>query len=190
MSRAPQEDRPAIRSRWRAVALWLAVLLPLLPCRLPGQQDERAVRAAFVFNLTKYVSWPGEHRRLVIGVVGDGEMGAVLKQVLDGKLSEGRRIAVVQHAVDAELNECDLLYVNNVSPAQLRSILARAGKRAVLTVGDSDRFVRAGGMVGLIRSGDQIEIEVNLQELRSRQLNMSSRLLNLATVVSPAEGGR
>ena len=58
----------------------------------------------------------------------------------------------------------------------------------MLTVGDSDKFVRTGGMVGLVRSGDQIEIEVNLEALRSRQLDMSSRLLSLAVVV-PSGGG-
>ena len=69
------------------------------------------MRAAFLFNLTKYVSWPGARDRLVIGVVGEGDIGTVLKQVLDGKVSDGRRIAVVMHSPDAELGECDLLYV-------------------------------------------------------------------------------
>ena len=146
------------------------------------------MRAAFVFNLTKYVSWPGGRDRLVVGVVGEGDMATVLKQVLDGKVSDGRRIEVVLHAPDSELSECDLLYVNGESPAMLRSILNRAAKRAVLTVGDSDRFVRSGGMVGLVRSGDQMEIEVNLEALRSSRLDMSSRLLNLAVLV-PSGGG-
>ena len=70
----------------------------------------------------------------------------------------------------------------------MRSILNRVAGRAVLTVGDSDQFVRAGGMVGLVRSGDEIEIEVNLPALRSRHLDMSSRLLKLAVLV-PSRGG-
>lgn len=153
-----------------------------------GQQDERAVRAAFVFNLTKYVSWPQTHERLMIGVIGDGDMGPVLKQLLDGKVSDGRRITVVMHPSDADLHECDLLYLAEPSPAKIRSILDRVSNRAVLTVGDSEQFTRAGGMVCLARSGDQIEIEVNLAAVRSRRLDMSSRLLNLAVIVS-ANGG-
>ena len=176
------------RHSWRRALLVLAVLVPLSPGWLPAQQDERAVRAAFVFNLTKYVSWPEARDRLVIGVIGDGDIGTVLKQVLDGKVSDGRRIAVVLHSAGSELNECDLLYVTGGSPAILRSILNRAGNRAVLTVGDSDKFVRSGGMVGLVRSGDQIQIEVNLEVLRSRRLDMSSKLLNLAVLV-PSSGG-
>jgi hypothetical protein len=153
-----------------------------------AQQDERAVRAAFVFNLTKYVSWPHPRERLVIGVIGEGSMGPVLKQVLEGKVSDGRRITVVMHSSDADLRECDLLYVAESSPARIRSILDRVGSRAVLTVGDTEQFTRTGGMVGLVRSGDQIEIEVNLNALRSRQLEMSSRLLKMAVIVSTNGG--
>jgi uncharacterized protein DUF4154 len=171
----------------RAAAI--LTLLALASSGLGGaQQDERAVRAAFVFNLTKYVSWPGRRDHLVIGVVGNEKLGTILKQVLDTKLSDGRPITVVNHAPDSDLGECDVLYVAGLAPAATKSILSRAADRAVLTVGDNDQFVRAGGMVALVRSGDQIEIEVNLPALRSRKLDMSSRLLKLA-VLTPTAGG-
>jgi hypothetical protein len=171
----------------RALAIFVSILLAFSGVG-SAQQDERAVRAAFVFNLTKYVSWPVSRDRLVIGVIGSENIGTVIKQVLDGKVSDGRRITVLFHAPDSDLGECDVLYVAGASPAALHSILDRAAGRAVLTVGDSDEFVRAGGMVGLVRSGDQIEIEVNLPALRRRNLDMSSRLLKLAVLV-PAGGG-
>jgi hypothetical protein len=41
-----------------------------------------------------------------------------------------------------------------------------------------------------VRSGDQIEIEVNLPALRSRKLDMSSRLLKLAVLVPTGGGSR
>ncbi len=157
---------------------------------LHAQQDERAVRAAFVFNLTKYVTWPQPRQRLVIGVVGQGSMGPVLKQILEGKASDGRQITVLMNPSDLELRDCDVLYVAESSAARVRSVLDRVTGRAVLTVGESDQFAHSGGMVALVRSGDQIEIEVNLDAVRSRRLEMSSRLLNLAVLVSPGGGVR
>ncbi len=169
-------------------AWWvLMAVVPLLLLSgglLRAQEDERAVRAAFVFNLTKYVSWPQPHNRLVLGVIGQGSMGPVLKQVLDGKVSDGRRIVVVMHPSEAELRDCDVLYVEESSPATIRSIFDHIRSQSVLTIGDTDQFTRMGGMIALIRSGDQIEIHVNLDTLRSRKLEMSSRLLNLAVIVS------
>ena len=189
ISRAANYERVTHNSLWCAV-LAVTSLFPISGSLLWGQQDERAVRAAFVFNLTKYVSWPGAHDRLVLGVIGEESIGPVLKQILDGKLSDGRRITVVMHPMDAELKECDLLYVAESAPAKIQSILDRVGSRAVLTVGETDQFTRAGGMVGLVRSGDQIEIEVNRDALRIHQLEMSSRLLKLAVIVSGSGGMR
>ena len=178
-----------IRGRAIRLALWIWLALGLFGQETArAQQDERAVRAAFVFNLTKYVSWPGVQKHLVIGVVDEGSMGPVLKQILEKKVSDGREISIVIHPSDAELRDCNLVYFSESSPAKIRSLLNRIGSESILTVGESDQFARAGGMVSLVRSGDQIEIEVNLKALRERKLDMSSRLLNLAVLV-PANGG-
>lgn len=174
---------------WSAAVAWLAIAA-LFAVSVAAQQNEQAVRAAYVFNLTKYVSWPGTRDHIVIGVFGDGATALALKQVLDGKKSDGRPIRVILHSSDAQLTECDVLYVSGASPASLKSILNRTNGRPVLIVGDSDRFVRNGGMVGLVRTGDQIQIEVNLETLRNRGLDISSRLLRIAVIVSGDGGNR
>jgi hypothetical protein len=185
---------PNSYERFKRRCVWFLMLAlqfsPVFGGFLHAQQDERAVRAAFVFNLTKYVTWPQPRQRLVIGVVGQGNMGPVLKQVLEGKASDGRQITVLTNPSDVELRECDVLYVAESSAARIRSTLDRVTGRAILTVGESDQFAHSGGMVALVRSGDQIEIEVNLAAVRSRRLEMSSRLLNLAVLVSPGGDAR
>jgi hypothetical protein len=166
-------------------------LLCLLPAEfLHAQQDEYAVRAAYVFNLTKYVTWPRKRDRLVVGVFGDGSTGPILREVLDRKMSDGKTIYVVLHPSESELRDCDILYVTKPSPTELHSILKRAAGQPVLTVGETDAFARAGGMVGLVRSGDQMQIQVNLESLKAAQLQMSSRLLRLAVIVSEGPASR
>ena len=169
--------------RWFTVVA-VALLCALSTDLLHAQQDEYAVRAAYVFNLTKYVTWPRKRDRLVVGVFGDGSTGPILSQVLDRKMSDGKTIYVVLHPSESELRDCDILYVTKPSAAELHSILKRAAGQPVLTVGETDEFTRAGGMVGLVRSGDQMQIQVNLASLRAAQLQMSSRLLRLAVITS------
>lgn len=179
--------------RWHSPSLfWLLALLCvcMVPECLLAQQDERAVRAAYVFSLTKYVAWPKERDQLMVAVAGDGTMGPILKQVLDGKTSDGKTIRITTNPSDAELRDCDILYVADSSAAEFNSILRRIAGRPVLTVGETDRFTRAGGMVALVRSGDQMQIQVNLDALRAAQLQMSSRLLRLAVIVSGDGGAR
>ena len=185
----PSDGKP--RTGWRWFSAALVALLCIIPAELlHAQQDEYAVRAAYVFNLTKYVTWPRKRDRLVVGVFGEGSIGPVLSQVLEGKMSDGKTIYVTLHPSESELRDCDILYVTKPSAAELRTVLKRAAGQPVLTVGETDGFTRAGGMVGLVRSGDQMQIQVNLASLKAAQLQMSSRLLRLAVITSESRAGR
>lgn len=166
-----------------ACALSLVSLFaPLLSAQL---QDERTVKAAFVFNLTKYVEWPHPSQELTIGFVGDGPMGETLQKVLDGKTSESRPIRVLLFPSDEQLQQCNILYIAQSSPKKIRAVVDKVRNKSVLTVGDSDSFARNGGMVGLVRTGDQVQIQVNLEATEESHLKISSRLLNLSTIVQP-----
>ncbi len=159
-----------------------------LPCAAQGR-DERAVRAAYVFNLTKYVEWPERSNEIVIGFVGTGPMGEVLQNMLAGKTSESRSIRLLLAPSDEQLDQCHILYISDSPPQKIRTILERVHDKSVLTVGETDSFPRENGMVGLVRAGEQIQIHVNLQAVHEARLKISSRLLNLSTIVQPAGKG-
>ena len=62
-------------------AVALAVCLLCAGTTVTAQmEDEQAVKAAFVLNITKYVEWPQEQRELVIGFLGD----ALLERLVEG----------------------------------------------------------------------------------------------------------
>src|SRR3954464_4550616 len=83
-----------------------ALMALVFPTVLRAQQDERSVRAAFLFNLTKYVSWPAPAPELKICVLGHGATGPALKGVVDGKMSDGRMIRVLLEPPDSGLHQC------------------------------------------------------------------------------------
>jgi hypothetical protein len=170
-----------------AVLVFLCVAPVLL---VHAQQDERAVRAAYVFNLTKYVTWPKQKERLTIGVTGPGNSGPVLKKILEGKSTNGRKIAVVLHPSPEEIRDCDLVYVTENSPRDIHSVLRSISGRPILTVGEGSEFARSGGMIALVRAQDQMELDVNVDALEAAQLQVSSAVLRLAVVVSDREGSR
>jgi hypothetical protein len=146
-------------------------------------QNEYAVKAAFVLNLTKYVEWPQTNSELTIGFVGEGPMGETLKTMLAGKTNGFRPIHVLLSPSDEAMERCDIVYIADASSKKIRAALERVGSRSVLTVGDTDSFMRAGGMVGLVRVGEQMQIHVNLGAVRAARLRISSRLLNLTSVI-------
>src|ERR1017187_5628133 len=156
---------------------------------LNGQDlDESAIKVAYIFNLTKYVEWPHAGNQLVVGFVGDGPMGEALEKMLNGKTSGSKVIQVVRSP--KPLEQCDVVYVAYTSPKKIHATLDQLHDKSVLTVGDTEAFPKEGGMVGLVRAGPQVRIEVNLDAVQRARLTISSQVLRLATIVRGAPEAR
>lgn len=180
--------------RYRRLTGVAAVILPRLACGLltvpllapllsSQAHDERAIKVAYVFNLTKYVEWPHTGSEFVVGFVGEGPMGEALEKMLTGKSSDSRPIRVVLSPEDNALEQCDVLYVAYASPQKVRETLQRLRGKSVLTVGDTESFPRDGGMIGLVRAADQVRMQVNVEAIQAAGLKISSRVLALAAIV-------
>ena len=165
----------------------LVMLLALAAgAALSQEHDERAVKAAFVYNLTKYVEWPQASAEMTIGYIGERLTGETLRKMLDGKSSGPHPIRVVIAPSDKELERCQIIYVAEHSPKDVHAVLERVHGKNVLTVGDSEMFVQEGGMIGLVTVGEQVQIRVSLEGAQQAQLKISSRLLNIATLIPPS----
>lgn len=181
--------------RWSPGAGW--VLLAGMTAAMCGpasfalaqSHDERAVRAAYVYNLLQYIDWPDQKSDLVIGFEGDPATGEVLRALLNGRTSNGHPIRVVLFPAAQELQNCSVVYVGDDASREARRVLDNIRGRTILTVGESDPFARDGGMVALVNTGDHIRIEVNLDATQSAGIRISSRVLNLATIVRSAQNG-
>jgi hypothetical protein len=160
-----------------------------LRCQTQEVQDERSVKAAFVFNLTKYVEWPpgGE---LIICAVGESDMTRTLQKSLAGKPSEARTIRVMLSPSENQMALCQMAFIAYSSPKSIRAALEKFRNKSVLTVGDAAPFAQTGGMIGLVRNGDRIQIEINMEAVQEARLKLSSRLLNVAVLVHSAPAGR
>jgi len=151
------------------------------------QQDERSVRTAFIYNLTKYVDWPKAHDGLNICVfspeaVDHSPIDRDLKRVLQGKASAGRSVHVTLGLPGIETQRCSIAYFPGSSHDQFHKF-KWAADQPVLTVGEEATFVREGGMIAFVRSGDSMQIQVNIDAVRAAGLSISSRLLDLAIIV-------
>jgi TonB family protein len=164
---------------------YVLALLALLPAFCWAQsQDERSVRAAFVFNLTKSIEWPPGTNQLVIGFFGNRATGETLVKMLDGKTSQSRPIQVLLFPSDDELQNCNIVYIAD-SRAKTLSILEKLGhKNDIVTVGETSSFAHDGGMIGLVQSGDHIQMQVNPDSAQRGGVKLGAGLLSLASIVS------
>jgi hypothetical protein len=76
-------------------------------------------------------------------------------------------------------------FLGAATPAVLESWLAALATEPTLTVGDTESFVDAGGMIGFVILDETVRFEINLPAVRIGRLQLSSRLLSLATRLLP-----
>jgi hypothetical protein len=168
----------------------LVVLWAIAPAPASAQErDEHAVRVAYLYSLIKFVDWPSPENDLLIGYVGSPGGGETLFKSLDGRKNDARTLHVILSPSDDVLNKCGIIYFGDASSEETRKILAKVGGRPVLTLGETDAFPRQGGMIGLVKDEDHIRIVVNLQLTQRSGVKISSRVLNLATIVRTGKDG-
>jgi hypothetical protein len=188
-------------SRWEASRpyLALAVLLSGVACGLAGPGAARAqgpseyeVKAAFLYNFTKFVEWPPSafaegNAPLRLCVLGDDPFGRSLQTVV-GEEIEGHKLIVVRTETLARAAGCQVLFVSRSERDRLPQILAPLKSSPVLTVGDTKGFLDQGGIVNFILEGSRVHFEINPTAAEQAGLKISSKLLRLARIAGQKPG--
>lgn len=182
--------------RPRAWFVWLALAAAVALPTLARAQNakEYQVKAAFLYNFTKFVEWAPERfadraRPIVIGLVGPNPFGNELTKIVAGRKANGRDIVVKQLASAAEAGAVHVVFVGAGEDAAMRSALAALRAAGVLTVSESPHFKAIGGMITFVRESDKVRFEINQHASEQAGLKISAQLLKLATLVhrkSPA----
>ena len=145
--------------------------------------DEYAVKAAFLYNFSKFVDWPPSKDPFAICVLGRNPFGQSLEQILEGKTIENRPLAVREISEVDNSSHCQIVFISSSEQKQLVPIIAGVAGTGALTVGDTPGFAEKGGVVNLALEGGRVHIEINLEAARQQNLRISSKLLSLARIV-------
>lgn len=147
-------------------------------------------KAAVLGKLPAYVSWPRRpetsNTPIIIGVLGADPFGGILEKLIAESRVDGRPLQVRYFEPEDKVQDCDLLFV----PANQQSRWVELRKQGlaggVLSIGDSDDFLKLGGMVRIVQSR-RYKLEIDLPKTRSAGLIISSKLLEISVVIGNRE---
>jgi len=71
----------------------------------------------------------------------------------------------------------------------VEELLAASRGHSILTVGDGREFCERGGMVNLLVESGKVRIELNRSEAERADLQINSKLIQLARDVTTRSGG-
>jgi hypothetical protein len=160
----------------------------------PPPPLEYKVKAAFLFNFAKFVTWPPEAFRdprdpFALCIFGADPFGGDLDAIVAGERLDTRPLEVRRVKRLDDLRSCQIAFFSRAESGRLPEILASLRGSNVLTVGESEDFAAQGGIVQFVLDGKRVRFDVNLDALERTRLAVSSKLLRLARVVRPETRG-
>jgi hypothetical protein len=159
-------------------------LLMGVPSRFLGQEpDEYAVKAAFLFNFSKFVEWPqsGNSGSFGICILGD-TFEESLDNVTRGKSVAGHPIQVRRIKEPVEGKSCQIAFISSAERIKAAKLIELVRGTPVLTVGETKEFMRMGGMVSLSMEDSHVNISINSGATQAGSLKVSAKLLSLAKI--------
>jgi len=173
--------------RGLTLAIILTIAFPVF-----GQFSEYAVKAAYLFNFTKFVEWPdgtfdSATSPIIIGVLGDDPFGGDLANTIEGRSVNGHAIHLKRFgAFDGiqipQLRKCQILFISYSEKDNIKVILEVMRGTNALTVSEIETFPLLGGMILFDQEGQRITLSINLEAAQKGKLKISSKLLQVAKI--------
>lgn len=148
---------------------------------------EANVKAVFLFNFAKYVTWPpvalGERSpaEVRICVTANDSFFTLLKAAVQGEDVDGKPLQPVALEGLDEARGCQILYVGDAQSADAKAWLTAVRGQQVLTVADG--ALNDDTVIAFVRDSNRIRFDINRAAASRRNLNISSKLLRLARQV-------
>ena len=140
-------------------------------------EHEYQVKAAYLYNLTKFVVWPEfDHETFDICLLGTDPFGRYIQSIEQKKVA-GRPIRLIRLMQFDASKQCRILFIGGSAYHQFDQADYPEG---MLTISDRENFIDQGGMLALVVSEQKVRVKINQDALKQKKLKVSAKLLEVA----------
>lgn len=166
---------------------FLLLLLSFFAHKYALSQDEggeASLKAAFIYNFTKYIEWEGADNSgdFIIGIVGSSSISGPLEKIAQTNNVKGRRILIRYYNSTDAIGFSHILFIPRNQSSSLPAILEKTAK-GTLTVSEEPGYARLGSAFNFIIKNDKLKFEANLNAIYAANVKVSSQLLKLAILI-------
>ncbi|HXD75323.1 MAG TPA: YfiR family protein [Vicinamibacterales bacterium] len=171
------------------MALGRAIAALALLGTLAGQRGlEYEVKAAYLYNIVNFVTWPpgafdNAADPLHVCVYGPDPFGRSLDNAMAGGTANNRTVQVLRVNDAAGLAPCEVVFLPSGNTDRVDQAIKATAARPVLTIGEAPDFLRRGGMIAFVIDGGRVRFDINEPAAMARGLTLSSRLLQVARTI-------
>ncbi|WP_052700795.1 YfiR family protein [Methylocucumis oryzae] len=138
---------------------------------------EYKIKAGYLYNFTKFITWPEERNPTFnICIIGKDPFGSIIDPI-EQRTAMDRPIKLVRAEHYDKSLDCQIVFFGHLKELPII-------KKAVLTVSDTQDFASLGGMVSFIKKEGRIKLRINLQAIKSSDLEISAKLLEVSELIN------
>jgi hypothetical protein len=185
--------RPHAISGTAAAVLVLSIAVPARTQPTPPAQTlptgESDIKAAFLYNFTKFIDWPssafdGTAGVFRVCVFAEPAFVRAVQRMVEGETVRGRPLRVETPYSIERARTCHIAYFARSSVDHAAGLLPALQQIPVLTVGESSQFLQRGGAMAFVLDENRVRFDINKGAADRAGLTISSKLLRVARTVS------
>lgn len=178
-----------ITSCKRSIHRWLLAVLLIIsqpftsPLAHADEMLEYQVKAAFIYNFIAFTQWPESTEPAInLCLYGEDYFGQEIDK-LQNKSVGTRSIKVVRIRNSDQLPKCQVIFFSKSVNNTMADIISNLESNPILMLADSPNAISQGVTINMSLVNEKIVFEINLASARKSGLDISSKLLQLATKV-------
>jgi hypothetical protein len=162
--------------------LLMAMLLPATAAH-SAPLPEYQLKSAFIYNFATFIDWPSSMGQSLTLCVAVPQEAMKYFSALEGKRVGNMAVTVRQLTQDDSAEGCRILFVAEAQSGSFEDWLSEVGDDQVLTVAESEAWLKKGVMIDLMIQDKRVVFDVNMDAARGEGITINSRLLRLARKV-------
>jgi hypothetical protein len=166
----------------------ILIFLGIISCSAAvfGQTLNYKIASVYVYNFTKYISWPTNTKSsdFVIGVYGTSPITDELRKFLTGKHVGEKSITVEKVLTVDEAAGCQIVFVPLSESGNLKKISDQLKGKPVLIVCEKEGLNKKGASISIYLDEDddnKTKFEVNQGYIKYNGLFISQSLITLSS---------
>jgi hypothetical protein len=158
------------------ISIWLLLTAMSSQTGIPRAQ------AMFIYNFSRLIEWPANYKSgpFVIGVFGNSQTFNELSTYTASKTVGSQKITVKKFNSPSEIGTCHILFVPFGKTKQLPDLTQAIGNKSTLIIGERNGATEDGVAINFLVIGDKLKFELKPSNATSRNINMSSKLNEMA----------
>jgi hypothetical protein len=159
------------------------ILIITFACNIQnGFTQEEKYIGLFLYNFTKYFDWPDNTKTgdFVVEILGHKSVFEELTRITSGKKIGSQNIVIKNLNTVDEIGKSNILFVGHWQSRVIVDILNKTGTNNTLVVSETDGMLDKGVSINFVIREGTIKFEINLINIKKRQLKVDPRIRELA----------